>query len=201
MAAVAVIVVVIAASALAYTVFHKSTACNGFKIVNMCPMTNRLVVQATGSCKSVLLKFYDMDGNLKTQATVEVGNRTIIPLDPNLAPGRYRVEVYSAGKVIDVFEANVSLAPYVIRSSAVAWPNGTIFINFDSRYPSCLESYGITGVIVKLNETSYNYTGFWPAGEIFTVNVGREINPHTKVDIILIDSFGDYYKAAVLQPR
>ncbi|MCE4628943.1 MAG: hypothetical protein F7C82_01540 [Desulfurococcales archaeon] len=198
---VLVIILIIAGAVFLYTEQVKKQSCNDFKIVKMCAMTNRLIVETQGKCNSVTMKFYDEDGNLKTQAKISVGSKVVVPLQPNLAPGKYRVDIYSGDSLIDTFNVNVSLAPYVIRSEAVAWPNGTIFINFESKYPACLENYGITAVIVRLNGTSYNVTGFWPAGEIFMVNIGEQITPKTQVDVILVDSFGDYYRAAILQPK
>lgn len=198
--AAVIVIAVIALGVAFYAGSKEKSSCGDFKIIKLCAMTNRIIVETQGSCKSVTMKFYDEAGELRAEAAVGVGSKTVVPLEPNLPPGRYRVDVYTGDSLVESFKANVSLAPYVVRSQAVAWPNGTIIVNFQSQYPPCLDKYGITAVIVRLNDTTYNVTGFWPAGEKFTVHVDHEITPNTRVIVVLVDSLGDTYRAAVLQP-
>ena len=190
--AAAVIIIIIVGGLLYLT--HSNKECRNIEIAEACFLTNKVIIEIQGDCdKPVTLKFFDDKGNLKSSVNVPVGEKVIVPLNPNLAPGDYKVSLYVEDNEVGTLEAKVYLAPYLVNARAVAWPNGTIFIDYTSKTPPCLKNYGITTVIVRVNGTVFNETGFWKPTDKIRLDLNISITPSTNVIITIIDSLGQVY--------
>ncbi|MCE4600934.1 MAG: hypothetical protein F7C38_05150 [Desulfurococcales archaeon] len=189
-----VLAVLLVAVGVALYFGHHGGQCGGLEVAHACFLTNKIIIDIEGECsKPVTLKFYDDSGNLKAEVEVPVGRRVVVPVTPNLAPGEYTVEFYVDGKRVHASEARVYLAPYLVNAKAIAWPNGTITIDYTSNAPPCLKDYGITTVLVRVNGTLYNETGLWRPTDTIRIDLNTTITPDTMVTITMIDSLGQVY--------
>ena len=179
---------------------HSNSGCKDFRVVSICPTSNLVIINTTGSCSSVRIDLIDSSGVARASFTAPVGQRVSLNITPNAPPGNYTMRVKYKGKVIDEASIRVYEAPFIAHARALALPNGTIIITFLSHSPPCLKNYGVSAVIVLVNGTKHTYTGHWIQGEDIRLNLGVTITPKTNIQVIVVDSLGRYYNAGVARP-
>ncbi len=194
------LLVVVVVGALVY-LQSGSSGCGDLRVEDLCATTSMVRVLVTGSCGEATLVFYDANGVERARLTVQVGEEATLPVNPNLPPGDYTVKVYSGDSEVSTIHARVYTSPFLINVKALVWPNGTVFVDALGRAPPCMEDYSISAVVVTINGTSYNFTGPWPVGELIRVDTGVEVDPNTIVQVVVWDSLGRPYSAAIAMPR
>jgi len=194
--AVAIILVVVAAVAVLYTIYGQQCE---VQVENICLTTNFLYINVTSNC-DLTVRIYDADGFLKVEKEI-LPNLTKIPI-VGLAPGNYTVQILADGEVVKEYALQAYHEAGIVLATAVLLPNGTLIIDTQGYTSPCNQDYRITAVKVVINGTSYDFTGrTWQVGERIRLDLNITLTPNLDVQVILVDSNGRFIQAKVTYPQ